>query len=217
MAPLSIAAGRRSLRVLCIGAHSDDIEIGCAGTVLRWLADFEQVHVYWAVLSAHEARNAEARRSANALLRRAASTRVVLGDFKDAHLTADFARAKAFLGALHRGTADVDVVLTHSLDDRHQDHRLIAEMTWQTWRDHLILEYEIPKYEGDLGRPNLYVPLPKAIAARKVSHLMRHFGSQRSKAWFSESTFQGLMHLRSIECRAASGFAEAFNCRKAVL
>ncbi len=110
-----------------------------------------------------------------------------------------------------------DLVLTHRLEDRHQDHRTVAELTWQTWRDHLILEYEIPKYEGDLGQPNVYVPLTAEQARRKVRHLMRHFGSQRSKGWFSEATFRGLMALRGIECRAPDGQAEALHARKVVL
>jgi LmbE family N-acetylglucosaminyl deacetylase len=216
MLPLTLGPDRARLRVLCLGAHSDDIEIGCAGTLLRWMDDYEHVEVTWAVLSTGELRGDEARRSASALLQGAASSDVVLGDFEDAHMPAEFRRAKAFLGEL-RGRAEVDVVLTHALDDRHQDHRLIAELTWQCWRDHLILGYEIPKYEGDLGRPNLFVPLTKAIAERKVAHLLEHFGSQRSRDWFSEDTFRGLMRIRGLECRAGSGYAEAFHVRKAVI
>lgn len=216
MLPLTLGSTHSPLRVLCLGAHSDDIEIGCAGTLLRWIEAYEQVEVTWAVLSAAEPRGDEAHRSAQALLRGAAAVNVVLGDFEDAHLPADFRRAKAFVGNLRRDR-HVDVVLTHSLDDRHQDHRLIAELTWQSWRDHLILEYEIPKYEGDLGQPNLFVPLTKAIAERKAAHLLEHFGSQRPKDWFSEDTFLGLMRLRGLECRSPSGLAEAFHSRKAVI
>jgi LmbE family N-acetylglucosaminyl deacetylase len=147
------------------------------------------------------------------LLRRAAELDILLGEFADGCLPADFGRAKRYLLDL-RGRARPDVVLTHRLDDRHQDHRLVAELTWQTWRDHLILEYEIPKYEGDLGQPNVYVPLTPAIAERKVRHLYRHFGSQRGKDWFSAPTFRSLMHLRGIECRSPGGAAEAFQARK---
>jgi len=216
MLPLRLGIGGKSLRVLCIGAHSDDIEIGCAGTLLRWLHDFPSVEVTWVVLSAAGARAFEARRSAEALLRRAKSLEIVLGDFEDANLPGDFARAKAFLAAV-RARTQADVVLTHRLEDRHQDHRLLAEMTWQTWRDHLILEYEIPKYEGDLGQPNVFVSLSATFAERKVRHLLRHFGSQRSKDWFRAETFEGLMRIRGIECRAHSGFAEAFHARKMYL
>ncbi len=216
MINLNLGAGRKQLRLLCIGAHSDDLEIGCAGTVLRWLAEIPQVHVTWVVLSAPDERADEARRSARALLRGAASVEVQLGQVADAHFPAEFTRLKEFFAHLAQHTTP-DVVLTHRLEDRHQDHRLVAELTWQTWRDHLVLEYEIPKYEGDLGQPNVYVPLPKKVADRKVAHLMKHFGTQRSKAWFTEATFRGLMALRGVECRAPSGMAEALHARKLVL
>ena len=216
MLSLNPATGRDRLHLLCLGAHSDDIEIGCAGAVLRWLAEVPQLHVTWVVLSAPGERADEARRSAEALLTGAASVEVMIGDFTDAHFPSETARLKTFLSDIARRTT-ADVVLTHRLEDRHQDHRTVGELTWQTWRDHLILEYEIPKYEGDLGQPNLYVPLPADTAQRKVQHLMAHFGTQRSKGWFAEATFQGLMALRGIECRAPSGQAEAFHARKVVL
>lgn len=216
MLPLNLGPDRKRLRVLCLGAHSDDVEIGCAGTLLRWIDDYERVDVTLAVLSAGVPRGDEAQRSAHALLRDAATVDVVLGDLEDAHMPADLRRAKNFLEGL-RNRSEVDVVLTHTLDDRHQDHRFIAELTWQCWRDHLILAYEIPKYEGDLGRPNVFVPLTRAIAERKVAHLLEHFGSQRSKEWFSEDTFRGLMRIRGLECRACSGYAEAFHVAKAII
>lgn len=213
MLPLTLGRNLKRLRVLCLGAHGDDIEIGCAGTLLRWIKDYPQVEVTWAVLSTADVRAEETRSSAHALLRRAARLEVVLGEFEDAHFPADFRRIKSFLTTL-RQRIDVDVVLTHRLEDRHQDHRAVAELTWQCWRDHLILEYEIPKFEGDLGHPNLFVPLPHAIAEKKVNHLLRHFGSQRSKPWFNAETFLALMRLRGLECRARSGMAEAFHLRK---
>lgn len=207
---------RKRLRVLCLGAHPDDIEIGAAGTLLRWLAEYERVEVTWAVMCTHGERALEARRSARALLRRAAHVELAMGDFQDSELPAEFSRAKSFVRALRQRTQP-DVVLTHRLEDRHQDHRLVAELVWQTWRDHLILEYEIPKYEGDLGQPNLYVPVSRAIAFRKTRLLQAHFGSQRSKDWFTEESFLGLMRIRGIECRSDSGLAEAFVARKVVL
>lgn len=216
MLPLQLAKTGEPLRVLCLGAHADDIEIGCAGTLLRWLSEHERVAVTWVVFSAEGERGAEVRRSARALLRRADSLDIVLGDLPDARMPGEFDRAKALVAAV-AVRCKPDVVLTHRLEDRHQDHRLVAELTWQTWRNQLILEYEIPKYEGDLGHPNLYVPLPASVAARKLRHLMAHFGSQRSKDWFRPATFEGLMSLRGIECRAASGQAEAFHLRKAVI
>jgi len=214
--PLSLGADRGQLRVLCLGAHSDDIEIGCAGTLWRWLEEFDRVDVTWCVLSAAGDRGTEARRSAQALLRRAAERDIVLGEFEDTAFPADLRRVKAFLADV-RDRSPFDVVLTHTLGDRHQDHRLVAELTWQLWRDHLVLEYEIPKFEGDLGQPNLFVGLPESLVRRKVAHLMRQFGSQRSKGWFSEETFRGLMRIRGIEARAPSGWAEGFHLRKATL
>lgn len=213
MMPLGFGRSQKQLRILCLGAHSDDIEIGCAGTLLRLVQDFDGVHVSWAVLSARDERGAEARRSAQALLRRAARLDLVLGGLEDGHLPGQYNQAKAFVEQLRRCT-DVDIVFTHALGDRHQDHRLVAELTWQSWRDHVILEYEIPKYEGDLGQPNLFVPLPPAIARRKVNHLMKHFLSQHRKDWFDADTFFGLMRIRGLECRARFGLAEAFHARK---
>jgi LmbE family N-acetylglucosaminyl deacetylase len=204
------------LRLLCIGAHSDDLEIGCGGTVLTWLASMPANEVTWVVLSAEGARASEARRSARALLTHAAARKVVIGNFRDGYLPAQYSEVKSFFEDL-KGEVDPDVVLTHWLHDRHQDHRLAAELTWNTWRNHLVLEYEILKYEGDLGQPNAYVHVPAALARRKAAHLQRHFASQRSKAWFTADNFLGLMRLRGLECRALSGFAEAFHARKFVL
>lgn len=202
--------------MLCLGAHSDDIEIGCAGTLLRWLSEYRSIDITWAVFSAVGERGDEARASAEALLAAASTRRILLGDLPDAHFPADFSRAKAFARSVAQ-QIEPDVVLTHRREDAHQDHRLVAELTWQTWRDHLILEYEIPKYDGDLGRPNLYVPLTVTLAQRKIDHLLKQFGSQRPKDWFCAETFSSLMRLRGVECRAENGFAEGFHIRKAKL
>jgi LmbE family N-acetylglucosaminyl deacetylase len=204
------------LRLLCIGAHSDDLEIGCGATVMTWLAGKRKTEVTWVVLSAEGARAAEARRSARALLARAAAPKVVVAAFRDGYLPGQYAEVKDFFEDLKK-EVDPDIVLTHWLQDRHQDHRLAAELTWNTWRNHLVLEYEIPKYEGDLATPNAYVPVSAAVARRKVAHLGRHFSSQRRKDWFVAENFLGLMRLRGMESRAPSGFAEAFHARKLVL
>jgi len=209
--------GKRPLVLLCLGAHSDDIEIGCGGTLLEWMDANRPLEVTWAVLSAADRRADEARRSAMRLLARAHRKNVFVHDLADGHFPARYAEVKDILESLKRSTPDPDIILTHRLEDRHQDHRTVAEATWQTWRDHLILEYEIPKYEGDLGRPNVYVPISARNCRRKVDHLMRYFGSQRSKGWFNAATFEGLMHLRAIECRARSGAAEAFHLRKCMI
>lgn len=216
MLGLTASSAKRPLRVLCFGAHSDDLEIGCAGTLLEWSKAARGLSVTWAVLSAHDQRGVEAQRSVMQLLGRAADVSVRLANFRDGHFPAVFSEIKDWIGEC-AGAIKPDVVLTHRLEDRHQDHRLIAEVTWQTFRDHLILEYEIPKYEGDHGSPNVFVPLRAVTAQRKVKHLMRSFGSQRSRHWFDESTFFGLMRLRGLECRAPSGMAEAFHVRKSVL
>lgn len=206
-------AARSRLRVLCIGAHSDDIEIGCLGTILRLRAEKRLLALTWLVLSGDAPRRAEAQRSLGRLRAPGLSVEMVNGDLPDSHFPAEYRRGKEIFAQLAR-RLDPDVVFTHRLEDRHQDHRLAAEMTWQSFRDHLVLEYEIPKYEGDLGQPNVFVELPQSVAMRKVRHLMRHFGSQRSKSWFSPETFTALMRLRGVECRARSAYAEAFTARK---
>lgn len=203
------------LRVLCLGAHSDDIELGCGGTILTWADEYPGMEILWSVFSATQERATEARQSAEALLA-AVNHRIVLGDFGDSTMPAEFERAKRFASGL-RDMFSPDIVFTHRLEDRHQDHRLVAELTWQLWRDQLIFEYEIPKYEGDLGHPNLYVPVSADVRSRKVEHLLQHFGSQRSKGWFSQETFDAIMRLRGIESRSPSGYAEAFHARKLVL
>lgn len=204
------------LRLLCIGGHSDDLEIGCGGAILTWLNSMPAVEITWVVLSACAERGAEARSSADALLQRAAQLCIVLGEFHDGFMPAQYREVKTFFEGLKQGD-EPDIVLTHWLQDRHQDHRLAAELTWNTWRNHLILEYEIPKYEGDLAQPNAYVPVSEYLAQCKVAHLERHFASQRSKDWFLADNFLALMRLRGLECRATSGFAEAFHIRKLVL
>ena len=208
-------AAKRPLKLLCLGAHSDDAEIGCGGTVLTWLAH-RPVDVTWVVLTAAGVRRQEAERSARAFLKGAKTQRVIVRGFRDDFLPAQYGDVKTFFEEL-KGLVQPDVILTHRIDDRHQDHRITGELTWNTWRDHLVLEYEIPKYEGDLAPPNTFVSVPKALARRKVSHLERYFATQRSKDWFVADNFYGLMRLRGMESRSPSGFAEAFHARKLVL
>lgn len=209
--------GRRALRVTCYGAHSDDIEIGCGGTLLSLLAAGVRLEVRWVVMTAAGARASEARRGARAFLPGVRSVDLTLGDFRDGFLPFDGARVKEFVEAHRRSGPDPDVVFTHYRHDRHQDHRLLSDLVWNTYRDHLVLEYEIPKYDGDLGAPNAFVPLSEAVTARKMRGLQRVFASQRSKRWFTDDTFRGLMRLRGIECGATDGFAEAFHARKLCL
>jgi len=201
--------------VLCLGAHSDDIEIGCGGLLLKLLAEQQALELHWVVFSAEGIRATEAQASAEALLAPAAMKRIVVHQFPDTCFPFVGMDIKQCFRQL-RTEVSPDLILTHRLEDRHQDHRLISELTWNAFRDHLILEYEIPKYEGDLATPNFYVPLRKDICRQKVEHLDRHFISQREKPWFTADTFQAVMRLRGIECNAEEGLAEGFYCRKLI-
>lgn len=213
MLALDLSVPKRApLRVLCIGAHSDDIEIGCGGLILSLLKLRHNVSVDWVVFSAPPGRDREARKSALMFLKGASQRRITLLGFRDGFFPYDGAAIKTEFEKLKPVTPDL--VLTHYRDDRHQDHRVLSDLTWNTFRDHLVLEYEIPKFDGDLGSPNFFFPLDKATCQRKVRMLEASFGSQRDKHWFSAETFMGLMRLRGMECRAPRGYAEAFYARK---
>ena len=207
--------GGLDLEVLCLGAHADDLEIGCGGTVLRLLEERPGTRVHWVVLSGDEKRAAEARAGAGLFLGEA-EHRIHLSEFRDGFFPSQHAQLKEYFEALAREVAP-DLVFTHFRDDLHQDHRAVCELTWNTFRDHLVLEYEIPKYDGDLGRPNCYVPLSDDVVRRKIENLAQAFPSQTGKDWFDGETFRGLMRLRGMESRAASGYAEAFHARKLLL
>jgi LmbE family N-acetylglucosaminyl deacetylase len=203
-------------RILCLGAHCDDIEIGCGGTLLRLIKELPSVSVSWVTFSSTADRKIETEESAAAFLAGAAETSVVVHSFRDGFFPYRGSEIKAVFEEL-KLAVEPDLILTHYGHDAHQDHRVISELTWNTYRDHLILEYEIPKYDGDLGSPNFFVDLSRAHCTRKVQALMRVYGSQRSKAWFTEETFWGVLRLRGVEARADSGFAEGFYCRKVVV
>lgn len=205
-----------SLQVLCLGAHSDDIEIGCGGTILRLLEDYPQIDVRWVVFGAVGERMQEARSSAEAFLARAARKTIMLKEFRNSFFPYQGEEIKECFEQIKKDAAP-DIILTHYREDLHQDHRLICEFTWNTFRDHLILEYEIPKYDGDLGKPNFFVPLDKTICDRKAAMIVEHFPSQAGRQWFSEDTFFGLMRLRGVEANSPTKYAEAFYCRKLVL
>jgi LmbE family N-acetylglucosaminyl deacetylase len=202
-------------RILCVGAHSDDIEIGCGGTLLKILRDHRDVEVLWVVFSGTEARAEEARRSAAKFLEQAATQTIVVDGFEDSlfpsagpAIKAAFERLKSF---------QPDLIFTHYRDDRHQDHRVLSDLAWNTFRSHVILEYEVPKYDGDLGIPNAFVPLDESLAKRKAELLCELFQTQGNRHWFSEDTFLALMRLRGIECASETRYAEAFHCRKLTL
>ena len=206
--------GAGPLRVLAIGSHADDIEIGCGGTLLR-LAALRELEVHWVVLSASEERGSEARMSAEAFLAGTTASEVFVEGFRDAFFRYG-GEVKEYFETL-KARVSPDLILTHHGSDLHQDHRLVAELTWNTFREHLILEYEIPKYDGDLGSPSVFVPLDEETARRKAGLLLESFPSQRSKPWFTEDLFLALMRLRGMECASPSGYAEGFYARKLVL
>jgi LmbE family N-acetylglucosaminyl deacetylase len=213
---LSLSAAEPVRRILAIGCHADDIEIGCGGTLLSLARSNQELEIDWLVLAAPGARGEEARASAEAFTSGFAAARVEVHAFRDGFLPYVGGEVKEVFEDL-KGRVDPQIVFTHAGYDLHQDHRLASELTWNTFRSHLILEYEIPKYDGDLGRPNVFVPLKQAIVDEKVALLEQHFASQRGKHWFDRETFLALMRLRGLESVAPERFAEAFTARKVVV
>jgi len=213
---LRLGPGASGLELLCLGAHSDDLELGCSGAILRLLDEGAVDRITWVVLSGDAARATEAERSCRRLLEDRCELEIHLQQFRDGFFPYTAGPIKEFFEIL-KATTRPDLVLTHYREDRHQDHRLTSELTYNTFRSHLILEYEVMKKDGDLGQPNTYVPLDEATVHRKIQLLMEGFGSQRDKTWFSEDAFLGLMRLRGIEACAPSGYAEAFYGRKIVI
>ena len=206
----------RPLRVLCLGAHSDDIEIGCGASLLQLTAADRPLDVHWVVFSGSQTRAEEALGSAGHWLDQVESRQVDLHAFRDGFFPDDWAAIKKEFEQL-KSAFDPDIIFTHARNDLHQDHRIIHELTWNTFRNHFILEYEIPKYDGDMGSPNFYIPLSEKSARTKVSALMEYFGSQANKHWFCEELFLGLMRIRGMECCSSSGYAEGFYIRKTCL
>jgi LmbE family N-acetylglucosaminyl deacetylase len=213
MKPLTFVRPGDTLKVLCLGAHSDDIEIGTAGTLLGWIAAGVDLDVHWCVLSASGARHAEAMAGADAVLRGVHKRNIECAGFRDGYFPYQGTEIKTWIEGL-KARVNPDVVFTHRGDDAHQDHREVCRLTWNAFRDQLVLEYEIPKWDGDLGQPNLYIAMPAEIMERKIELLQACFGTQRSKDWFDAETFRGLARLRGMECRAPERFAEAFVARK---
>ena len=203
-------------RVLCLGAHCDDIEIGCGGTLLRLLNENSRLEFYWMVFSSTPQRKRETQESARLFLRKAAASRVVIKSFRDGYFPFLGARIKDSFELLKKSFVP-DLIFTHFRDDLHQDHRLICDLTWNTFRNHLILEYEIPKYDGDLGAPNLFVGLAESLCKQKIDYILRCFKSQKDKQWFTEDTFRATLRLRGIESNAQRKNAEGFYCRKLAL
>ena len=203
--------------VLCLGAHSDDIEIGCGGTILKLAATYPNLNIHWVVFGANQPeRQAEARASAEAFLSQVESKEIVVKGFRDSFFPYIGAEIKDYFETIKQAMVP-DLIFTHTRHDLHQDHRLICELTWNTFRNHFILEYEIPKYDGDLGQPNFFVQLDQATGRRKVDYLFEYFKTQTSRDWFTEDTFFALLRLRGIESKAPDHYAEAFYARKIVV
>ncbi len=203
-------------KILCLGAHSDDLEIGCGGTILKLAKEYSKAEFRWIVFSANKQRREEAYQSANAFIVNISEKIVDVQDFKDSYFPFAGANIKDYFVNLKKEFSP-DLILTHYSHDAHQDHRLISELTWNAFRDNLILEYELPKYDGDLGIPNLYVHLDEFLVQRKIENICKIFQSQNEKQWFGEETFKSIMRIRGIESNSPSKYAEAFYCRKIIL
>lgn len=203
--------------ILCLGAHCDDIEIGCGGALMRLVEEYPDARFEWVVFSSNSLRKTEAQASFDYFLENASEKNIHVKDFRNGYFPYVAAEIKDYFEEL-KSDVSPDVIFTHYRNDLHQDHRLLGELTWNTFRDHMILEYEIPKYDGGLGSPNLFMPVSKALANKKVEGLLKCFSSQLyQQQWFTEDTFLGLMRLRGLESNSESGYAEAFYCRKTLL
>lgn len=203
-------------RFLLLGAHCDDIEIGAGGTVLSLVERYPRAHFHWIVFSSNATRGMEAEASAQSFLQNAEHRHIEVHEFRESFFPYIGNDIKEQFEKLKQQIAP-DVIFTHFRGDRHQDHRLIADLTWNTYRDHLILEYEIPKYDGDLGQPNFFSALKRRHVDRKVELLLAHFRSQRERDWFDAETFRAILRIRGMECNAPERHAEAFFCRKAMI
>ena len=202
-------------KILCLGAHSDDIEIGCGGTILRFIEAAPKAQFRWIVFSGNENRNREAQQSASAFLNEIESKQIDIYNFRESYFPFIGAEIKDCFEKTKQEFSP-DIIFTHCNNDAHQDHILISQLTWNTFRNHFIMEYEIPKYDGDLGTPNLYVHLDESLVQRKTDFLCDFFKTQKEKLWFSEKNFRSIMSIRGIESNSPTSYAEAFYCRKMV-
>jgi LmbE family N-acetylglucosaminyl deacetylase len=215
MLPLKLGERPAGLRILCLGAHCDDIEIGCGGTIMRLSQEYTTQEVKWLVFTSTDQRAVEARTSAEYFLQKCNKKEIVIKNYRDGFLPYEAAQVKTLFEELKN--FHPDIIFTHCRHDLHQDHRVVCELTWNTFRDHLIFEYEIPKYDGDLGSPNCFVQLDEAVAEKKVQAIMDYYGSQASKQWFDKETFYAIMRIRGLETAAKTRYAEAFYLRKFLL
>jgi LmbE family N-acetylglucosaminyl deacetylase len=202
--------------ILCIGAHCDDIEIGCGATILRLLEENPGLKITWVVLSSTPQRRKEALRASKLFLKDLTPHRVLIKNFRDSYFPYYGSKIKDFISGV-RFDPSPDLIFTHCRGDLHQDHRLVSELTWNAFRDHMILEYEIPKYDGDLGSPNLFVEISESLVNQKIRHVLDAFQTQVTKSWFTEDTLRALLRIRGVEAASKKKFAEAFYCRKLLL
>ena len=202
-------------KILCLGAHSDDIEIGCGGTILRFIEEVPKAQFRWIVFSGNKIRNKEALHSASIFLNKIQTKQIVVHNFRESYFPFIGDKIKDCFEEIKKDFSP-DIILTHYLRDAHQDHELISKLTWNTFRNHFIMEYEIPKYEGDLCTPNFFVHLDKSFVQRKIDYLYEAFQTQKKKMWFSEESFRSLMRLRGLESNSLTTYSEAFYCRKMV-
>jgi LmbE family N-acetylglucosaminyl deacetylase len=216
MLPLRFAkTGDRPLHVLCLGSHSDDIEIGCGGTILRLLEEYDAVCAHWVVFAANSERRDEAEKSAGLFLAKASRKDIIVKNFRESFFPYTADEIKGYFESLKQEVSP-DVVFTHYRHDLHQDHRLVSELTWNTFRNHFILEYEVIKYDGDLGSPNFFVHLEEAVCKKKIALVVDSFKSQAQKDWFTPDAFWSVLRIRGIESKASGNYAEGFYCRKLV-
>ena len=215
MLKIRLCEKNHRLNILCLGAHPDDIEIGCGGTILRLLQEVPETHFRWVVFSGDEVRSTEALESTRVFLEKAKTKKTDIQHFRESYFPFCGALIKDYFERL-KNEFFPDIVFTHYNGDCHQDHRLISDLTWNTFRDHFILEYEVPKYDGDLRTPNLYVHLNELIVRKKVKHICDIFRTQKEKQWFTEETFKSILRIRGLESNSPTKYAEAFYCRKIV-
>lgn len=204
------------LRILALGAHCDDIEIGAGGALLSLIQDHNIESVHWIVFSSNEIRKIEAQQSATNFLSGVKSTYIDIKNFRNGHFPYVGAEIKDYFEEIKK-KYEPNLIFTHYRNDRHQDHKTISDLTWNTFRNHMILEYEIPKYDGDIGNPNFFIPVSTEHKNMKVTNLLKYFPSQHDKQWFTKETFVAIMKLRGIESNAQEDYAEAFYARKLVL
>jgi LmbE family N-acetylglucosaminyl deacetylase len=215
MFKLNLFALNQQPKILCLGAHPDDIEIGCGATLLRIIDEVPKTEIYWVVFSGDKIRQKEATESATNFLAKVKTKKIFTKDFRESYFPYIGEKIKDYFEELE-GDFRPDIIFTHYVNDAHQDHRSISNLTWNTFRDNLILEYEIPKYDGDLSIPNVYAHVNNFVAKRKISLIMKGFPSQKEKKWFNEKTFQAILTLRGIESNSPTKYAEAFHCRKII-